>query len=104
MLPYDFDQAGIINASYAVPSGSLRIRSVRQRVYRGFCTDSGQFASTIATFNDRRASIEDFFGSGSDGSSPGGAALEYLQGFYEIINDPEEQRKKIVDACQPVTG
>ena len=100
VLPYDFDQSGIINTSYAMPSDLLPIRSVRQRLYRGFCSGNAQLDSTIATFNDNRAAIEDLFGSGSSGSSPNKAALKYLQGFYEIINDSKKRQKKIVDACR----
>jgi hypothetical protein len=35
VLPYDFDQAGLINTSYSSPSPALNLRSVRQRLYRG---------------------------------------------------------------------
>ncbi len=104
VLPSDFDQSGIINTSYAMPSDLLPIRSVRQRLYRGFCSGNAQLDSTIATFNDNRAAIEDLFGSGSSGSSPNKAALKYLQGFYEIINDSKKRQKKIVDACRRATN
>ncbi len=36
-VPYDFDRSGLVNAGYAKPARSLRIRSVTQRIYRGFC-------------------------------------------------------------------
>jgi hypothetical protein len=35
-VPYDFDYCGLINAEYAVPSEAFAIKSVTQRVYRGF--------------------------------------------------------------------
>jgi hypothetical protein len=38
-VPYDFDLTGLVNARYARPDPSLRIRRVRQRLYRGFCMD-----------------------------------------------------------------
>ena len=37
VLPYDFDQAGLINVPYAVPHERLPIRSVSQRLFRGRC-------------------------------------------------------------------
>jgi hypothetical protein len=100
VLPYDFDQSGIINAKYAVPSDSLRIRSVRQRLYRGFCSSNSYLDATIALFNDNRTAIENFFGGEHDGSRSNKSALNYLRDFYEIINDPKKRQKKIVDACQ----
>ena len=104
VLPYDFDQAGIINTRYATPSDLLPIKSVRQRLYRGFCSGNSSLDSTIARFNDSRAAIEDFYGSGPDGSSPNKAALRYLRDFYEIVNDPKKRQKQIVDACQRTTN
>jgi hypothetical protein len=38
-VPYDFDLAGLVNASYAFPDPTLHLRSVTQRRYRGVCTD-----------------------------------------------------------------
>jgi hypothetical protein len=37
VVPYDFDLAGLVDASYAKPDPSLPIRSVRTRRYRGYC-------------------------------------------------------------------
>jgi hypothetical protein len=34
LLPYDFDLSGLVNATYARPDPSLRIRKVQQRLYR----------------------------------------------------------------------
>ena len=104
VFPYDFDQSGIINSSYAMPSELLPIRSIRQRLYRGFCGGNAQIGSTIETFNDNRAAIEDLFGSGRGGPSKNKATLKYLQGFYEIVNDPEKRQKKIIDTCQRVAN
>ena len=36
-IPYDFDMAGFVNAPYATFDKSLGIRSVYERVYKGFC-------------------------------------------------------------------
>lgn len=100
VLPYDFDQSGLINTSYAMPSELLPIRSVRQRLYRGFCGGNAQLDSTIAMFNDSRSAIEDLFSNGPDASSNNKAALKYLRGFYEIVNDSKKRQKQIIDRCQ----
>ena len=36
-LPYDFDMAGLVNAPYATVNESLEIKSVQERLYRGYC-------------------------------------------------------------------
>lgn len=100
VVPYDFDQAGIINASYALPSESFRIRTVRQRLYRGFCSGNAQLESTIVLFNDKRSAIEDRFSNVPYGSSRTKVALNYLQSFYEIVNDPKKKQKQLIDRCR----
>jgi len=100
VLPYDFDQSGIINTSYAMPSELLPIKSVRQRLYRGFCSGNAQLDSTIAMFNDKRTAIEGLFSNGPDASSNNKAALKYLRGFYEIVNDSKKRQKQIIGRCQ----
>ena len=100
VLPYDFDQAGMINARYAMPSDILPIQSVRQRLYRGYCSGIAQLDATIAIFNENRAAILDLFGSDSERSSRNKRALEYVQSFYEIVNDPGKRQKKIMDVCR----
>jgi hypothetical protein len=100
VVPYDFDQAGIINTNYAVPSDLLSIRSVRQRLYRGFCASNAEIDTTVLIFNEKRDEIEALFGTAANASSANKSALKYVQGFYKIINDPKKRRKKIIDACQ----
>ncbi|MBL7872901.1 MAG: hypothetical protein JNM78_14890 [Cyclobacteriaceae bacterium] len=36
-LAYDFDMAGLVSAPYATVNENLSIRSVKERLYRGFC-------------------------------------------------------------------
>jgi hypothetical protein len=100
VLPYDFDQAGLINTRYSAPSDQLRIKSVRQRLYRGFCKSNALLKSTIAMFNDKRSAIEAVTASGPNGPYSNESVLKYLQGFFEIINDPNKRQKKIIDDCQ----
>lgn len=51
-VPYDFDMAGLVSARYAKPQPELRLRSVRVRRYRGYCTDD----------DTRRAALRDVAG------------------------------------------
>ncbi len=100
VLPYDFDQAGIINTSYAAPSDQLPIRRVRQRLYRGYCRNNARLDETIALFNDRRSAIETVFGTAAQSDSVNKSVIKYLYEFYEVINDPAKRQKKITGACQ----
>ena len=50
-VPYDFDHAGIVDAPYAAPAEELKLSSVRERRYRGYCVQNiKSFDSTIAFY------------------------------------------------------
>jgi hypothetical protein len=99
MLPYDFDQAGLINTSYSEPSEMLGIRSVRQRVFRGRCSNIDQLDDTIVIFNERRAAIEAALLPDGLVDKPRKTAVKYIDEFYEVINDPKQRQKRIIDKC-----
>lgn len=56
-LPYDFDLSGLVNARYAYPDSSLRIKRVTQRLYRGLCTDREILRVALATVVQRKGDI-----------------------------------------------
>ena len=100
VLPYDFDQSGLINARYAHPDSRLPIRSVRQRLFRGRCEYLPVMDDTIALFNENRAAIEVALAAGGPREKTVEKQTEYLDKFYEIINDPGEREKYIDERCQ----
>jgi hypothetical protein len=97
VVPYDFDQTGIINPRYAEPAPQLGIRSVRQRLYRGRCVHSGQLDGVIALFNERRPQIETALL--VSGIRDPKSASKYIDSFYRIINDPKQHTKHIEKRC-----
>ena len=100
VVPYDFDQAGLISASYALPNERLGIRSVRERLYRGFCRTNEQLDRTVADFNAARPAIESMLGAAKLDARFRQRAMSYVAEFYEIINDPEERQAQIVERCR----
>lgn len=99
VVPYDFDFSGVVNARYAVPDEQLPIRSVRQRLFRGFCHAADEAALT-RRFNDVREAVWELYES-MDGLSDRERtrSLSYFEEFYEIINDPRRFRRDITDRC-----
>ncbi len=63
VIPYDFDQSGVINIPYAEPNRALRIGSVRQRLYRGLCAMNDELEWVIQRLNEQRAEVEGAFDS-----------------------------------------
>ena len=56
-VPYDFDLSGLVNASYAYPDASLRIREVTQRLYRGFCMSREELQIALAAIKEKKSDI-----------------------------------------------
>ena len=56
-VPYDFDLAGLVNARYAYPDPQLRISRVRQRLYRGLCTERALIEAALQRVRAARDAI-----------------------------------------------
>jgi len=56
-IPYDFDLAGVVDAKYAKPDSSLRIRRVTQRQYRGYCIDPAALETALSRIAGQRDAI-----------------------------------------------
>jgi len=100
VVPFDFDQSGLINTEYAAVSPAVNVRHVWQRIYRGYCLRNEHVPASIARLRELRPQIEALFQPGelSDWSSR--RALRYLRDFYEIVEDPAQLKKRIYDVCR----
>ena len=100
VVPYDFDQAGLINTVYAAPNERLPIRSVRQRLYRGFCATNDHLVEAIGAFDAARPAIESLFNDPAIDDKARADALAYLRDSYAIIDDPGERQDEIIEHCR----
>jgi hypothetical protein len=100
-LAYDWDFTGLIRTRYSVPDYRLRIRTVRDRLYRGVCPSEPDLAKVIALFNEKRAAILAVYDE-VPGLQPSVAreAREYLEDFFRILNDPRRVRRDILNECE----
>ena len=100
-VPYDFDSSGLVNAHYAAPPEGLRVKNVKQRLYRGFCVNNDQLPQTVALFNEKKTDILALFHNNthlSDYMRDG--AIDYIEDFYKIVNNPKKLDKYIIDKCR----
>jgi len=102
-VPYDFDWTGLVSARYAKPDPSLRIRTVRQRLYRGFCRDDGELALTLPAFQEQKEAVYALLRD-QEGLEEKQVeqAVEYLDDFYEIIGDVKKTKREMQDRCRTV--
>ncbi len=99
--PYDFDMSGLVDAPYALPPDQFRIKSVRNRVYRGFCAHNAEtreaaadFLSHRNAFNQAVAGVPGF----SDASI--NKATRYLDGFFDEIATEAGIEKNLIRKCR----
>ena len=102
-LPFDFDFAGLVNASYAEPNPRYPISGVRMRYYKGPCSANVLLPGTIELFERKR---DDMFRTIDELSRACGAARRsvgwprrYIESFYDIIGDPDRVQKVLLDKC-----
>ena len=99
-IPYDFDQAGFVNAPYASPSEQFPIRSVRQRIYRGRCVNNEHIPASLQRFQEIRDSIYTML-SEHEGltSMTRRALIGYMDSFYKVIDDPAAVERLLIEKC-----
>lgn len=99
-VPYDFDWSGVIEAPYARPDTRLRIRTVRERLYRGLCQDAATLEPVLARFEALKDSIAAIYR-----AVPGllqrnaDRALRYYDDFYHDVADRPAFLRSIAREC-----
>lgn len=100
-VPYDFDSAGMVAAEYAAPHESLPIRSVKQRLYRGFCQHNSTLAAAREEFLGQRQAIFDLIRSEPRLSAKRQRELtRYIEEFYTTLNSEYAFEREISGKCR----
>jgi hypothetical protein len=100
-VPYDFDSAGLVAASYAAPHASLPIKDVKQRLYRGFCLHNDALPAARAEFLGHRAAILQLIqGETRLTERKREAVAKYVEGFYETLASDAKFAKEITAKCR----
>lgn len=99
-IPYDFDQSGFVDAPYASPNENLRIRTVRQRLYRGRCNNNQHIPASVARFQDNRDSLYALVNE-QEGLDSGTLkrVVRFIDKFYEVIDNPKKVEQQITKRC-----
>jgi hypothetical protein len=99
-VPYDFDWSGVVYARYAKPDPRLGIKTVQDRLYRGPCVTAADLAPVFAKFNENRAAIGALYARLPLDEGYRRRAADYYKEFYEIIGDPRQVKREIIETCQ----
>ncbi|MEJ0104463.1 MAG: hypothetical protein WDO19_18690 [Bacteroidota bacterium] len=100
-VPYDFDYAGLVDASYAVPDEKLGTQSVRERVYRGYTRNISELNEIIEVFKTQKENIYSLiknFGLLSPGNKK--EMINYLNEFYNSIKSDNDLKEHFIDKAR----
>ena len=102
-VPYDFDHSGMVNAPYAHPAPELKLASIRDRRYRGYCIPLMEaYDPVIKRFESLKPSIYAIYQDSpllDDAARK--SALRFLDDFYAILQHPEQLEKDLMYPCDP---
>jgi hypothetical protein len=100
-VPYDYDFSGAVNAPYATPPEQLKIQSVRQRVYRGFCQPDSVLNGALARFRAAKDSLYAAVRAVPDlPERDVRSVLDYFEDFYKVIDNPGAVNREFVRPCR----
>jgi hypothetical protein len=99
-IPYDFDFAGVVNASYAMPNPMLALSTVRERLYLGPCLNPGVLNVLLARFRSAREALLGVYDSAPMLKDKYRAdAKKYLNDFFRRTETPGGVKHAFVDGC-----
>ena len=99
-VPYDFDQAGLVDAQHGTTNPRFKLRSAKQRLYRGRCTNNEHLDTTLALYTSRREAIYRMIS-----AQPGlndkhrKKMTRYLDSFYKTLGSPKQVERQLVKKC-----
>ena len=99
-VPYDFDISGFVNAPYATPNPRFKLRTVKQRLYRGRCVNNAELQATVENFQAQQSAIRSMIESHPYlDSYARRETLGFVDAFYRIIGDAKTLNRDLVSRC-----
>ena len=101
-VPYDFDLVGLVSSPYARPEPALKLRSVRDRVYRGYCMeDLSVLDPTFAQFQELKPEIYTIITENTLLEKKYiEFATEFLDDFYDTLDKPRKAEREFSYPCK----
>lgn len=95
-VPYDFDFSGIVNSVYAAPSTKFNIKSVEERLYRGYERPVEDLQRVFDYIITKKEEILSLYQNSELSDKQKERALNYLEEFFEIISDENLIKREFV--------
>lgn len=101
-VPYDFDMAGVVNAPYATVDPKWEIKSVRERVYKGYCRNDKIAEHVRQEYLGREQQIFQIIDHHQQllGPKETESLKKYLGEFFTILKSDQQYDEKILKKCR----
>lgn len=100
-VAYDFDSTGLVDPPYAAPPENLGVRSITQRVYRGYCALNAGLPDARAKAISMEADIMAVLDSDPRlEDRPKKKAATYLEKYFDTLKDDRDFERLIVKKCR----
>lgn len=99
-VPYDFDQAGLVDAPYAWPAPRFKLRNVKQRLYRGHCNHIENIKATITNYQNKQEEVLQVL-SELEVTRPRTvrSMTHYINNFYATLASERRVNSEFVKGC-----
>jgi len=102
-VPYDWDFSGAINAPYASPPEQLPIKTVRERLYRGYCQPDSILSGALGRFQSSKDSIYAAVRAVTAlDERDRRSMLSYFDGFFQTIGNRTMIQREFVQRCRRI--
>lgn len=99
-IPYDFDYAGAVDASYAMPGMGVPYKDVKQRYYVGLCRPEADMQRVLLLFKQKKGNLlktcDDLT---TLPAKERLAVSDYINSFFTLLDKPERVQKDILEHC-----
>jgi len=100
-VPYDFDYSGLVNTNYAKPPPEIDVNSVRERNFRGFCRDPGEYEEVAKLFQELKPAIYALYTNSRHlNEKSKDQSIKYIDSFYKILDNPKKFESHIIRGCR----
>ena len=90
-----------MDTHYAAPPSNLPVRSVRQRLFRGFCAHNEAMPAVVQEFQELKEPILALFENEErlDNRARNGA-VKFIEQYYRIVESEKHLQSQLIDNCR----
>jgi hypothetical protein len=100
-VPYDLNHCGVVDANYAAPPEELGIKSVRDRLYRGFPRSMEELDAALQVFKNKKEAIYGLVNNCEWLSNKYKKDItNYLNEFYKVVENKNQVKREFIDGAR----